>query len=300
MPIHLGPLSRRELLGRALVGAGALALPSTAWSLTGTDRNRFALFSDTHVSEIPSAASRGVTMSENLRKAVAEVVALERKPSGVLITGDCAYLEGLPGDYTQLVDLLRPVRAQDLPVHFLLGNHDHRANFRSGAAEASDRPVLESKHVSLVKTPRANLFMLDSLDRVNVTPGLLGAEQLEWLRRSLDRNSNRPAMIFVHHQPNFAEFGTVGGLTDTDPFFKLIESQTHVKAVFFGHTHNWLVKERAGIHFVNLPPVAYVFNPANPSGWVDLEIQDYSATITLLSLDKSHKAHGEARRLSWR
>jgi 3',5'-cyclic-AMP phosphodiesterase len=299
MPIHIG-LTRRELLRRAAIGAGALAVPSSSWAGPWADRDRFALFSDTHISGNPGEVSRDVNMSDSLRKALSQVLSQDKQPSGLLITGDCAYLQGLPFDYAQLVGLLKPANDARLPVHFLLGYHDHRANIRRELIRGTDRPVLESKQVVVLKTRRANLFLLDSLDKVNVTPGMLGEEQLGWLQKSLDRNADKPAIIFVHHQPNFSEFGTVGGIGDTEALFNILAPRTHVKAIFFGHTHHWLIKEREGIHCVNLPPVAYVFNPTDPSGWIDLQLEDYGAKLHFNSLTPNHKAHGQQHRLAWR
>ena len=48
-------------------------------------------------------------------------------------------------------------------------------------------------HVSLVRSRRANWFVLDSPEKTLQTPGLLGAEQLGWLARSLDENPGKPA-----------------------------------------------------------------------------------------------------------
>lgn len=299
MPIHLG-LTRRELLQRAVLGAGALCVPSVLRASERSDGDRFALFSDTHISGNPQEVSRGVNMSDNLRRALSDVLALDDRPSGLLISGDCAYLEGLTRDYSQLVDLLKPANDARLPLHFLLGNHDHRANIRSELIRKAGRPVLESKQVGILKARRANLFLLDSLDKVNVTPGMLGEDQLGWLQKALDQNADRPAIIVVHHQPNYAEFGTVGGITDTEALFKLLVPRAHVKAIFFGHTHHWLIKQREGIHCVNLPPVAYVFNPADPSGWVDLQLGEDDAKLRFNSLTPGHKAHGEEHRLVWR
>lgn len=300
MPLHLGNLTRREFLCGTLVGAGALALPASALASPGGDPHRVALFSDTHISENPAETNGGINMTAHLRQALSEVLALERPPSSLLVNGDCAYLRGLSGDYSNFVDLLRPAHEGRIPVHCVLGNHDHRENFRTGVMEAGAKETLAGKHVCVIKMERANLFLLDSLDKTNVTPGLLGQEQLTWLRRALDTHSERPAIVFVHHQPNCAEFGTVGGISDTQPLFDILVPRTHVKALFFGHTHHWLIGQREGIHCVNLPPVAYVFNPADPSGWVDLQIREYGATTRMNSLDLQHKAHGEEHKLSWR
>ena len=55
---------------------------------------------------------------------------------GALIGGDLARLKGLPEDYARLKTMLAPI-VDKMPVGMVLGNHDHRANFRVAFAAAS-------------------------------------------------------------------------------------------------------------------------------------------------------------------
>ena len=56
-----------------------------------------------------------------------------------------------------------------------------------------------SRHVSVIEADRANWFLLDSLEQVNVTHGLLGKEQIGWLARALDaRPDKHPEMEAEH------------------------------------------------------------------------------------------------------
>ena len=81
-----------------------------------------------------------------------------------------------------MVELVQPVREVGLPIHFALGNHDHRENFWTAFPKQrpDDPPPVVDKHVSVIETPRANWFLLDSLQRTNYTPGRMGDEQLAW------------------------------------------------------------------------------------------------------------------------
>ncbi len=69
-----------------------------------------------------------------------------------------------------------------MPVHLALGNHDNRERFWEALPEekAAQRPLAD-RQVALLRTPRANWFVLDSLEKTLSTPGLLGQEQLDWL-----------------------------------------------------------------------------------------------------------------------
>jgi len=78
------------------------------------------------------------------------------------------------------------------------------------------------------------------------------------------------------------------------------QSRTQVKALVFGHTHDWHHYERDGVQFVNLPPTAWLFKAGRPRGWVDLNLTETGATFELRSLDTKHPEHGQKLDLKWR
>jgi hypothetical protein len=243
-------------------------------------------------------------MFDNLTKAGGEVVALPKQPAGVLVCGDCAYNSGESADYATFTKLLQPMREAEMPIHLTLGNHDHRARFWEALQSegAAKRPVVD-RHVAIIRAKRGNWFMLDSLDKTLITPGVLGEEQLAWLTRSLDENQDKPAIVMVHHNPD-KTLGLAqnnGALRDTPKFFEIIRPRKQVKAYIFGHTHFWNVEQdSSGIHLINLPPVAYVFREGEPNGWVHATLQTEGMKLELRCLDKAHKSHGQIVQLDWR
>ena len=296
MPFHLPPLSRRAFLKTSLAaGAGLL----TIGEARGDEFKRWALIADTHIAADREAVSRGIKMAEHLKRVTAQITRMSDRPAGVLLNGDCALTDGRPGDYATLTDLVTPIRNAGIPLHMTLGNHDHRENFWTAVKYAASKP-LHSKHVSVIETPLVNWFLLDSLDRTNVTPGRLGEEQLEWLKAALDARPRKPALVFGHHHPNFATSVPVGGLLDSQELFAALAPRTQVKGYIFGHTHHWELAEREGIHLINLPPVAYVFKAEDPSGWVEAAIESKGMTLSLRSLDPAHPAHAKSHHLRWR
>jgi Icc protein len=303
MPITLPPISRRRFLAGSLAaGAGVLAGPRL-WAADGTtdvaiDADRFALLSDTHVSGNRDHVERGANMFEHARRVVDQLVALDPRPAAVTINGDCAFLHGEREDYAAFVESLRPLREAGLPVHCTLGNHDNRRRFWDAIpAQAGQDRAVNGQHITVIESPKANWFLLDSLQKTDVTAGKLGSTQLEWLAAELDRRDDRPAMVMLHHQPDKPDGG---GLTDTKALLEVLRPRRQVKAYFFGHTHVWTNRDQDGLHLVNLPPVAYVFSPEQPSGWVDARLSDAGAAFTLHSLDTTHPKHGKTVELSWR
>jgi 3',5'-cyclic AMP phosphodiesterase CpdA len=281
-------------------GASLLAGRRLAASEQELDPDSWALLADIHIAEDRDKIARGMKMAANLERVGAELLALPTLPAAVLVNGDCAYLEGKSGDYHTLVDLLRPVRAGGMPVHLALGNHDHRERFWEAAvAPKDDAAPAVSRHVSVIETPKANWFLLDSLQATNVTPGELGQAQRDWLAGALDARTNKPALIVAHHNLDPANPKSTG-LTDSDALLNLLLPRRQVKAYIYGHTHRWQQTERDGLHLINLPPVAYPFRQEDPVGWVHCRLNAKGAALELRSLDEKHPAHGQIVELTWR
>jgi Icc protein len=303
MPMHSVPVARRRLLKAGLAGGASLVICRDARA-TAANPHTLALLSDTHIPSGAEVEARGVNMTANLRQVVQQLTALAEKPAAVLINGDCAYLKGLVADYRNLAACVAPLAAAGIPLHLTMGNHDDRGPlYRELAAQRPPQMPVESKHVSLVETPHANWFLLDSLREVDVVTGEFGTRQLDWLAASLDAHADKPAVIFAHHNPQFTppkEGTRWTGLQDTAAFFDVIRPRRQVKAFVFGHSHVWSTSERDGIHLVNLPPVAYVFAPGKPNGWVLAEGRPDGLRLTLRPLAADHPANGERVDLAWR
>jgi 3',5'-cyclic AMP phosphodiesterase CpdA len=304
MPIHLPPISRRFFLSQAAAAGAAVLGRRCAWAAESeTNEVTFALLADTHIPSDPQTIARGVNMTANLRQAVAELVAHRPKPSAVLVNGDCAYLKGLPDDYRNLAGLIKPLSEAGLPVHLTMGNHDDRTPFYQALADQRPAsPPVESKHISVLETPSANWFLLDSLFQVDVVTGELGARQLQWLAEALDARADKPAILMAHHNPQFepSAGGGWSGLKDAKALFDLIADRKQVKAYIFGHTHDWRLSKAGDVHLVNLPPVAYVFQEGRPNGWVEATVRHGGMQLRLHCLDKSHPENQQTTDLAWR
>jgi Icc protein len=249
--------------------------------------------SDTHVPGDRVNGHRGFNPWENLRRVAPEVVAA--RPEATILCGDAARLEGKVEDYEELKALLAPVAAVS-PVFIGMGNHDERGNFRKvfgarpeGAPEVGDRQILALEY------PELRILVLDSLLRVNMTPGLLGKAQREWLGKYLDEHSDRPVVLFVHHTLEDRD----GDLLDADRLFGLIRPHRHVKAIFYGHSHVWERKEREGVQLVNLPAVGYNFNDQQPIGWVEAQFGARGVDLTLRAIGGNLADNGRTVSVRW-
>jgi predicted phosphodiesterase len=300
MPITLPPISRRRFLAGSLSAGLGLAMGSDLLAGDTTiDPNRFAFLSDIHIAADPTAHERGVVMYDHLQQVAGEVLQLDPKPASVFINGDCAYHNGEIADYQTVLKLLQPMREHGLPLHLGMGNHDNREHLWKNIPDVESHvEPMPDRQIAVLESPRANIFLLDSLDKTDHTPGVLGEKQIHWLADELDARKQKPAIVMVHHQPD--ERTKISGLTDTKAFLDVLIPRTHVKALFYGHTHVWEHVDRSGLHCVNLPAVAYVFKSGEPSGWVDAHILENGMSLELHCVDPKHPKNGEKLNLDWR
>lgn len=166
LPIHLTTQNRRRFLqatGASILLYGHDVLASEAGDV---DADLVYLLNDTHIGEKQPEDS---AVPAHLRQVVTELVNRPTKPACVLINGDLALKDGQPGDYRHFAKLIAPLQKVGVDTHLTLGNHDHRNAFYQILKEQRpDKPPVESRHIAVVETQHANLFLLDSLQKTMV------------------------------------------------------------------------------------------------------------------------------------
>lgn len=311
MPISLLPSStplvpskshsRRSFLKNTLLAsAGALVAPSVSGQVPRTHGPQaaefWALLADIHIAGDPNEMALGFNMADSFQTAVREIIEGPTQPAALLINGDCAFRKGAPDDYATLTRMLEPLRQSGLPVHLTLGNHDDREHFRAALRE--QRSEMAERHVGILATEHANWILADS-STTPVGEGRFGPQQLAWMRKLIDAEPNKPAIIFAHHNPRDGQ--SKWPLEDTEEFFDLVAPRKQVKAYIFGHSHHWHVEAHpSGIHLVNLPSTAYVFRPGEPRGWVRSQVHASGMDLELRCLDPANPRHRERHALAWR
>lgn len=264
------------------------------------DEHCWALISDPHIAADRAKVARNINMTAQFTTVVQDVLAQPRRPVGAIINGDLAFNTGESADYATFAELVRPLRGAQIPLHLALGNHDHRERFWE--ALRSDKSVvrpLEDRQVAVIRTPRANWFMLDSLEKTMSTPGLLGEAQLAWLASALDAQTDKPAIVLTHHNPSLNPAKI--NIKDEAALFDILRPRRNVKAYIFGHSHHWSVeKDTSGLHLINLPTTAYPFQPTEVTGWVVAQLEPRGMKLQLRCVDPKRPEQGETRQLEWR
>jgi Icc protein len=291
MPVTLPALSRR----RWLQGSLAALLAPHVHAQEG-DAETWILFSDTHIHADPAHEARGVNLTENLKRCVNQALKSRQKPYGVLVNGDIAFNKGLAGDYETFASCVAPLREAGVAVHCGLGNHDDRDTFLAAFTNPDEPRPVEGRHVTVIRSARVNWVLLDSLDRVNSTPGVLGSAQISWLDRTLAKLPERPTFVLAHHNPQgpVDDGHKANGLTDSDALFEVLRRHDKVRAYIYGHTHNWgHNKDERGLHLINLPPTAYTFDATRPNGWVVARAHADRMEFELRALNPAHDQHAQ-------
>lgn len=293
-------LSRRRFLAGSFAAIAAAYTGRLAdGSEPATDPNKWVLFADTHIWEVTDEPKNGTFPARNLRQAEKQCAELTSKPSGVVVCGDCAALVGNKGDYEVWADCAPVLDEAGIPLHFVMGNHDHREHFYAVFPEHQpDSPLVEGRHITVLETPEADWFLLDSLDVTNYTPGLLGESQRRWLEAALDSRPDKPALVAAHHNPDWNP--DTSGLRDTGELFEILTARRRVKAYLFGHTHRWGVGEHEGIHLINVPALGWLFDDKQPRGWVEATTGPDSLELVLHALDGEHPEHQRRLELAYR
>ena len=257
----------------------------------GSNQTRIALLSDTHVPADVNEAYRGFRPAENLRVVVEQVA--ESVPAAALINGDAARLAGSEADYRELKSLLQPL-AHETPIHIGLGNHDDRRNFFK-IFPATEKSAVDGKHVSVFESAGTRFIILDSLLYVNKVAGLLGKATRSWLKTYLDQASRKPTLFFVHHTLGDED----SNLLDFDRFFEIVRPHRHVKAIFYGHSHRYHIKQKEHIYLINQPALGYNFNDNEPVGWLDATFSPQGVDLTLRAIAGNKKGNGETKAIVW-
>lgn len=298
MPISFGPaLSRRRFIQTAVAAAGhLLTVPVFAIRSPSAKQTapRWAFVSDTHVPQDRRNTYRGFRPYDNFKSVVGMLYDL--LPEGVIITGDVARLEGLRGDYANVRRLIETLKSKT-PIHICLGNHDDRRNFLAVLGDLpGERQPVEGKYVTVIHTGEVRFVLLDSLLYVNKVAGLLGKTQRIWLTRYLDQADNRPTLLFFHHTLGDGD----GDLLDVDRLLAIVRPHLKVKALVFGHSHEYRYDIEHGIHLVNLPATGYNFSDDHPVGWVEATVTREGADLTLRTVGGNFRKANETTSLAWR
>jgi Icc protein len=302
-------ITRRGFLRFSLTTVGGVVALRPRWSAGQDEKKedsaregsrlagqpaRWAFLSETHIAGDPENNYRGFYPYRNLQKAFTQIGS--DLPEGLVVTGDIARLTGQMEDYENFRRLLLPLVGQR-PIYVALGNHDDRDHFLDVFEDpAGQKQAVKGKHIVTVDAGPVRFILLDSLFSTNQTMGLLGKAQRTWLQRYLQISDDKPVILFFHHSLRDDD----GDLQDLPRLFDIIRPVTKVKALVYGHSHEYGFSDFEGIHLINLPAVAFTFGEDQPIGWVEARLGHEGGAFVLHAIGGNNDQDGRVHQLRWR
>ena len=220
---------------------------------------RVVQLTDTHFCAQRSDRLRGRNPDSTLR-AVLEAIAAEGLPDLFLLTGDLAQ-DPCEAAYARLRDAIGNT---GVPAWCLPGNHDDGELMRA-----------ELNRDGLA-TPRARrldgwlVVLLDS-SVPGQAGGELGASELAALANTLASYPDDPALVCLHHPPVALGSRWIDalGLADAGAFFEVIDANSNVRAVLWGHAHQAWDSRWDDVLLLGTPSTSSQFTPGADEFTID-------------------------------
>jgi len=187
----------------------------------------------------------GLDPLHRLETCIADINAKNADADLCIITGDLAH-KGTIGAYEALRDCLRPL---SIPCHFLMGNHDHRENFRKVFPAT---PCDENGFVQAVIDAAAGRFLLLDTVEQGQNRGSYCGKRRKWLQSQLEASHARPVYLWMHHPPfkiGIPCLDRIRLLNHADQIRQIIEPHQNIKHIFLGHVHRPVAGSWRGIPF---------------------------------------------------
>jgi Icc protein len=239
-----------------------------------------AHLSDLHLDDDPRAEDRVAAV-------MAYLGGLARPIDAVVVTGDIAD-HGTASEYARAAELLK----HPAPVLVCPGNHDVRAEFRTGLLDqpASDDPIDFSQEVGGV------LFAMVDSTIPGRGAGFLADSSLEWLDDTL-AGGDGPAFVAFHHPPVEVGVPLVDAIRQSgeDRLAAVLRRHPRVVALLAGHVHTGASTTFAGVPLRIAPGVVsgslLPVEPGGDHGWAEGGPLEYDRPPALLL----HVLHDDGR-----
>ena len=213
-----------------------------------------AQLSDTHLRSDGELLYDRIDTAAYLERAVAHVLKLDPRPDVVIMTGDLVEA-GKPAEYARLRRLIAPL---PMPVYVIPGNHDAREALRTAFADQGYFPASGFLQYTVDNLP-IRLIALDTLVE-GKGYGALCQERLAWLEARLAEQTDRPAMLLMHHPPfecGIDAFDHARLQEGDDRLAELVRKSGNVERAVCGHVHRPIQVRWAGTMASIAPSTAH-------------------------------------------
>lgn len=202
---------------------------------------KFIHLTDTHLTQ-PGVLLYGLDPRARLRAAIESVNREHADAAFVVVTGDLTHW-GEPTAYAALREEMLRLR---MPVHLLIGNHDHRAAFLEAFSSVA---VDANGYVQFAFSADGVRFVGLDTNEPGVSWGVFCAKRAAWLEAELALHK-LPLYLFMHHPPFPVGITSMDRVSLREPALLRSAIEPHrqrIRHLFFGHLHRPLAGSWLGI-----------------------------------------------------
>jgi 3',5'-cyclic-AMP phosphodiesterase len=188
-----------------------------------------------------------------LTRAIAELNARRPRPDVMVITGDLVD-HGGPEEYANLRAILEAAR---MPIYVIPGNHDSREALRVAFARDGYLPATGFLHYAVEGHPMRIIGLDTHIPGEH--GGLLCAERLAWLERTLAMAPMKPTLLMMHHPPfpTGIEHMDAHALHNPTEFAEVVRRHAQIARILCGHLHRTIDHHFAGTVAGTCPSTAH-------------------------------------------
>jgi Icc protein len=231
---------------------------------------------DTHILDDNAPSFNDFDTSESLKRVLEAIRKNEADADLILLTGDLVH-EATETAYQKLVDHLATTT---IPILALPGNHDipERMHYVMGA-NGHDMG-------NLIKFDNWLVILLNTCIKGEHS-GELSVAELEFLKSTLQSNTDKHCLIALHHHPVSINSSWMDAMSlkNAESFFDVIDEFNQVRAIIWGHIHQEFESEREGVSLFGTPSTCLQFKP----GSNDFEIDKKKPAYRRLKLKNDGK-----------
>lgn len=206
--------------------------------------------SDTHLFGNTDKELNGANSYLNLRKTLSYVKSKFEKVDLIICTGDLSQ-DCTPDSYKHLADLLNETK---IKYYLIPGNHDD--------VDAINKVFgfnwLKDNVDYSFDLDNWFFYFIDSSEYPK-EGGYITSEQVSNFSSALKSNQNKPTVVLLHHHPLKINSSWMDRmiLNLTNEFNEIIEKNSQVKAVLFGHIHQVFEKVLGKTLYASAPSTSF-------------------------------------------
>ena len=258
---------------------------------------KIIVFSDVHLTNNGEKII-GLDPVRKLEKALEHTFSAHGDADQIVFSGDLTN-DGTLEQYSNLEALTRGI---EIPITYMMGNHDRREAFTEvfSSVPLDDDGFLQSA----ISYDTHKLLFLDTLNASSLkndnSKGFLCSKRLRWLETELECSGQKKVIVFMHHPAFQVGFNAMDKirLINEDKFFSTLDKYNNVIHIISGHIHRTISGNVRGYGFSVFKSTCHQMPMMFNSDNVKLSVDEPSGYGILLLTNSGVIVHSEDYELS--